>query len=181
MIRAAQKVDADDPRADALRRRCADIGLNPSQANLVRVASQMAGLPTGKALILGVTDPDLARKAFDAVEGYRAARERYQRIALGLSMYPAAPKMEMEPEPFEVDDAAQTDDRTPEEKERDARNSMAFWDGCYQKLSLADRSHIDGVLFGWADVVQNGKLTPRGSEFVAAAIKFEEIVDRACE
>ncbi len=175
---AAQKIPTEDPRRTVLRKRCAELGWNPNRSNLIESASQMAGTDAGRAMVLGM-DEDMARKSWTAFQGYSGAQERYHRRVLGRTMHPDSPRAEVGPEPFEVDAETEYDERSEDEKDRDACDEWQHWCDLMRGMSIECRADIEGVVRGWAKCCRQGEITPRGYAFLCAMRMLVEAAENS--
>lgn len=169
----AQAQAGEDPRELAARKRARDMGKKPDDlpvANLMGFVSQILATEPGRALAISLSQ-DEAKAAFDVFNGFCSAQERYHRQVLGTTGFPQSPRLEVELTPCEdAEDEDTFDDRTEEERERDARNDWAHWEEVFQAAPIGTQSAVKAALYGWGGFIRHDdkgmRLTIRGQQFV---------------
>jgi hypothetical protein len=163
-----------NPHRTALEVRARQMGHDPDKWEAMQF--QALGEPAGQAIFAAHTVED-AVGLWSVYAAYTNAERRYHRVCLGKSADAKVAKVEFLPESFEANPDDTPDLRDEDEKHRDAKNNWDRWLGFFNQLGLADRSIIQSTSRGWAVLMKDGRLTAKGSQFVAAVGQLADIVD----
>lgn len=155
-----------DVQSVAIAARMRRMGLDPAEDDRAIAQSQAAGSPQGRVIIAeGGKD---WRDLWNTYSAAAAAYERYCAV-MGVSPYAKSQRIDMMPERLEItaDDAA-PDTRTPDEKERAARDAWSYWRCLIGSLSTRDASSFWAGFYGWGIEADGGGTTAAGGRFVRA-------------
>ncbi len=165
----------EDPRAVVIGARARIMSKKPGAEMLL----DLFGDPAGQAISIGARNEDEARKLWDVFKRYDQADDVYFRRIIGRSRFPNVAKLEMLPEPVETRDDDRPDDRTPDQRDRDASNGWMRWQGFLGHLAAHERAAItDASRRRGGDLQRSGVLTTAGAAFVAAMRTLKEIEGR---
>ncbi len=170
--RVRQQDPDPHPQQVALEARARQMGSD----KIDDMRSQALTDAAGRALTLSC-EPDAAKELTALYGAYIASYRRYMLRCIGLSPDAKVAKIEMTPDRMETRADDRPDLRSEDEKDRDAANSWARYHTALGRLSLADRSYIEGAGRDWVVLVDAGEVTAAGKRFVAAMERFAGFVE----
>lgn len=158
-------------RATVYKTRARRLGVDVSDN---RVTSQMAETDAGCAILLTL-DGDDALKAYQAMTGYQAVERRYRIALLGKTGEPNSMRLEHLPDNTFMQDDPAFDDRTEDEKCRDAVNGYMRWQGYFGKADPSTKSHFLAVMSGRSPAMHGSQTTSHGHHFAHAALELWKV------
>lgn len=168
----------DDPQKTALQARCRHRGADPTDEAMKAAKSPLLGSDVGRCIV-ALHPPDEQARLWSAFCGMCAAYERHAVLVLGVTYWPKVPQMELTPEPAEVDPDLRIDDRSPEERVRDAKEARRRWDGYLARLpgayaSALAHARLESSPTLWRDAAP----TDYGRVTVAALVALADAVEK---
>ena len=162
----------EDPLKTALRARGNAVGEKPYP----ELRDAMLGDEAGKALWVAIGSTDERRELYNVFAEYDRALSLYHSRVLGRQRFPAVSKMEFMPERLQASASDHVDLRTTEEKAEASRKRMAEMEEALDKLHTWNKAIIRSVAFHQETLVNQGKLTGAGRNFVAAVKQLKGVL-----
>lgn len=161
----------DDPLEAPTQARRNQMGAKFSAKELLDASNETEA---GKALAIGVSDPDERRALFDRFMEYDKAITIFHTRVLGRVRYPAVSRMEFMPERLEASASDHIDLRTEDERAEAAKKDMALWDHRLAQLHpfrarIIRNAHCETFVVA-------GELNGAGRSFIAAMRALQDIV-----
>lgn len=173
--RRASHIGERNPARVVLEARARHTGNTGKDIDAMR--TQALGEPAGQA-IYAAHSGDKAKRLWDAYAGYTAAEAVYAKTYLGMRLHAKTAKVEYMIETFEARADDRPDDRTEEERARDATNNWMRWRGHIMHLSRPMQKAIMDAAYGQGDLLRDTKLTAKGRRFVEAVEALADVVER---
>lgn len=142
------------------------------------MALPLWGDPVGQAIAIGATDPAEADRLWACFKRADAADDAYMRRIICKHRFPNVSKAEFLPEAFETIADDTIDNRTSDEKDRDAVNGWMRIQGHLGSLAGHERHTIVSVMRRRVEPVKSGQLTTVGQAFVAAIRVLDREVNK---
>ncbi|WP_312529954.1 hypothetical protein [Paracoccus sp. (in: a-proteobacteria)] len=139
---------------------------------------QIWGEPAGQAIAIGSVDKAEADRLWAAFKKVDMADDAYMRRIIGKHRFPNVSKAEFLPESFETNPDDVPDNRTADEKDRDAVNGWMRMQGLLGCLAGHERHSIASIMRRRVDPVKGGQLTTAGLAFVAAIRMLDERMNK---
>ncbi|MGR3480867.1 hypothetical protein [Salipiger marinus] len=130
-----------DASVAVMKVRCRQVGLQPGAANLREVRGPWFGCSAGRAMAAIVTDHEERAELWDAIQHMRGVQGFYDAVIGAPSRHARGMRLLLAPEALETDaDTPPVDDRTDEEKLRDATAARMRLEGWLGYTDKAARS-----------------------------------------